>query len=301
MPRVNLFDLALKNEANLSRKFDELLKDWKANYKEEHLQRLFDHCAAEWRVSMNQDWKGIKFFIDNGIVPNRYRKDSKTDPEVFIPIDLRSEGETPVNWEYFESKNNPLWAKRRRKFNEYADYEEDFTYGAYFVQGDGIKSFGKYILLLRREFVEGSTRTTFLRADTLQMYLLPPAEGEDEASILEDELYADIAHAGSVDWLLCLKKAEYLEKVGFSKCIASICNSKQYLEAQIGDSVGFREIEKVKIKRLTPEELRFEAMLLTSPSLKNPKDSDPAWKKNAYFYRKFRSEFPKKGVAVELF
>ncbi|MEY3442342.1 MAG: hypothetical protein RLZZ519_623 [Bacteroidota bacterium] len=301
MPRIDLFQLAKENETRLFEKFQDLMSQWRVMSKEATLKRFFDHCSAEWRVSMNQDWKGIKYFLENGFTYNRYRFSSKLDANVFIPVDLRSEGETPVNWNYFESKLHPQWAKRRRKFNEFAEYEEDFTYGAYFVQGDGVKSFGKYILLLRREIVEQSKRTTFLRADTLQMYLVPPAEGEDEARILEDELYADIAHAGSVDWLLCLKKAEYLEKVGFSKCIASICNGKQYLEAQIGDSVGFQEIEKVKIKRLTPEELRFEAMLITSPSLKNPKDSDPAWKKNAYFYRKFRSEFPKKGVAVELF
>jgi hypothetical protein len=301
MPRVNLFQLAKGNEVRLSEKYTELMKEWADDPKAHNLQRLFDHCSEGWRISMNQDWRGINYFLTNGETYNKYRFSSKSDDKVFLPEAERVLGETPVNWAHFESKIHPKWAPRRRRFNEYADFEEDFTYGAYYIRGEGIKTMGKYILLLKKAFSLASEKISFLRADSLQHYLVNPGKGEKVATIFIDKIEGDVCHAGSVTWLVCLKKAEYLAEKGLARCLDSICNSRQYLEAQIADPIGFSEVEKVRIKQLTSEEKRLEAVFLTSVALPKTDDLDTVSKKNAYHYRRFRTEFPRRGVPVELF
>ena len=192
-------------------------------------------------------------------------------------------------------------APLRQAFNLYADSEEEFIYGAYYVTGKGVERFGKQMVLLRREFLDAAQKACFLKADSLLHYVDPPTNAHSEANVRGVELATDVANCRSVTWLLCLKKSGDLERLGHEECLETITCEAEFIEAHIADAIGFEAVEKVRIRKLEEEEFVHHANLLGAPDLVKPDDSEPQAKKNAYYYIVFRREFPKKGVMVEKF
>ncbi len=299
MPRVNLAQLAKENEAGLRERYEAMVAEWAAKGTHQSLLDFHEHCSPIWRVSMNCDWRGLAYFLDHGMPYNMYRFNRDAGATVDLSQDACIQGETPIDWDLFEQKVSQEWAARRRKFNEYAHLEEDFTYGAYYLDGPGLERYGKQMVLLKREFLKSSTSTSYLLADSLQWYVSKetPTSG---AEILKDDLCRDLATYDSVTLLLCLKKADELQQLGHDLCLETVTRDS-YIEAQIPDKIDFSAVERVRIRALAAEELEIFADLITNDDVVKAEELDTQEKKNAYYYMLFSTEFPKKGLVVEDF
>lgn len=298
MPRENLYQLALDNREALKARFKTLHISWPEERQSE-LQAFHDDCAQQWRVSINMDWRGLKYFLEHEKPYNRYRFKASQGVPVYL-LENHSD-QTPIDWGVFKSHVDPIWGPRRKKFNEFAHKEEEFTYGGYYVQGFGIRRYGRYLMVLKHTDLDSSLNPSFLKADSLQCYLKHPEKDEIEATLRLEELKLDIACADSVTWLLCIKKAEELLNKGRDYCMKTIMNSAQYIEAQIHNQFGFQAVEKIRIPALNRQEAQIQARYLISRNLLKADELDTSSKRNVYYYNLFTHEFPKRGITVEEF
>jgi hypothetical protein len=299
MPRVSLAALAKENETTLHARYEELMRVWAATGSHGVLAQFHDHCQPNWCVSMNCDWRGLSHFLTHGEPYNMYRFNREAGEPVDLPASLQVEGASPINWAYFEQKLSPEWAARRRKFNEYAHLEEEFTYGAYYLQGPGLERYGKQMVVLKRTFLEGAGKTSYLMADSLQWYVAQETE-TSPAQVLEIALHDDLATFETVSKLLCIKMADELQELGHQSCLEAVTRDT-YIEAQIPEKIGLDAIDRVRIRSLMEEELEFYAEFLTQPNVLKNEEHDTQHKKNAYYYMLFSLEFPRQGVKLEEF
>lgn len=264
------------------------------------VDELFNYCEPNWTVSINLKGDRLDFLLRNGVSYNRFRMDHSLKKQVYKKSYVPDE--SPIDWDAYESELGE-WGPRRRVFNEFAESEEEFTYGAYYVRGTGIfsENYGRYLILLRREWLAHSSKTSFLLADSLQGYTRMQDKRPTTVCFEEDRLKADLAHAGTVTKLVCLKKADELGTVSVSACIDTICCPEEYVEAQIAEEIGHAQISKVMVPYLTPEEADLHVELLGATNSLKPEEMSNGNQKNVYYYTLFTADFPRIGVQVEFF
>jgi hypothetical protein len=299
--RIDLFKLAEKNVAPLATRFGNLLEEWRKDGMEPLLQGFHDTCEESWTISINLTNSRLDFFLKSNETYNRYRFDHAAKKQVFKTSHLP--GESPVDWSCYETELGEEWGPRRRAFNEYASGEEEFTYGAYYVKGRGIfaDAYGRYLLLMKREWPRLSSRLTFLMADSLQRYTKPPVRKGSKAKLLKTQLRAEIATGSTVTKLMCCKKANDLKAHGIDTCTEMLCSPNEYIEAQIAEPIHYPHVEKVLMPLLSIEESDLQFQMLGAFDAINPQNLSKADQKNAYYYTLFSSEFPSKGISVEYF
>jgi hypothetical protein len=203
--------------------------------------QLHTACEDQWTVSINAWAFQLRFFLEQGLPYNKYRFEAfrrgreKVYHADWTPASLSS----PVNWTAFqhvlaEDPQDAAFAPKRMALNQWADQEEEFSYGAYYVEGGGAGSFGEFCMILKPEAVRSMQEISFLQFDSAQHYVQHDSH-TGQWCVAEDLVHTDVASVHSVTHLMCIKLNQELAVSEIGACKELICNDSSYLESQIAE------------------------------------------------------------------
>lgn len=238
MARVNLKESADLNEGHLNARYHAMVRQHPAAMRVTDFHRT---CEAQWTISINAWAFQLRFFLEQSIPYNKYRYEAfRRGRDKVYHLDWRpGTKSSPVNWAAFtevlsEDPNDASFAPRRMAINQWADQEEEFSYGAYYVEGDGASSFGEFCMILKPEAVRAIREISFLQYDSAQHYVQQDAQ-TGQWCVVADSIRADLASINTVTQLMCIKLGQELAVAESDACKNLICTSSSYLESQIAE------------------------------------------------------------------
>lgn len=298
MPRNNLSALANQNEASVQLRFAQL-RDSIAVDEQILLDDLFQSCENRWTISINAWYLPMLFFLETGLPYNKYRHVDHRKNVVFLSPERQVPGESTVDWagEFWEilqlDPNDAKHAPKRRLFNQWADEEEHFKYGAYYLDGLGASFYGKYLMLFSREAVRDFRFLSFLPHDSLANYV-----SALEMKVDEEGIRRDLANQRTVTQLMCLKVQNTLQALGLEACKISVCTMDDYLEAQIRDEFTFDDLARVVTTKQTIESLLAINDLNDNGRIHLPEEELTQDERFALYEHKIRSGLGERNVRI---
>ncbi len=249
MPRRNLAQLARDNEEALRERYEEMLA---SHSSPEQLKELYAACEPKWSISINCWAFQLLFFLEQNVPYNKYRYVHYQEGKVFLSKEYLQAGETSVDWSAFwdvlqRDSTDAKYAPLRKVFNNWADREEDYSYGAYFVDGDGAKDFGEFSMVLKVDVVREMKEISFLTKDSLKDYLKEISDQSGNWFVEGSRIQEDAATVATVTNLMCLKISEMMETQDLEACKKSICTKEDYLEGQIVEHFTVEAMEIVRV------------------------------------------------------
>lgn len=267
MPRKHLASLARENEAALKTRYQQHLA---GHPHAKVIEELYETCEPIWTVSINAPADRAHNLLKHGEYYNKYQSVAKSAFPVFIPVEEAVPGESPVNWTLFgpylcRDPKDAVYAKKREAFNRFAQHEEHFAYGIYYVRGEGASRYGGFQIIFSRDKVLTWEGLSFLQQDSLNYCRQVPGGSDTDWAMDEAHLAASLATALSVTELMCLKMPTDVLAEGVECCIGNICVAKEdgenyeYVEAHLESGYDISSIARV----VSPELNLFQKDILT--------------------------------------
>lgn len=261
--------LAEANRDRLKGQFDAACHRLDAAGKRGELDE-FLRQISEWTVSMNMRGDDLDAFIDLGYHRNVVHK---TVDEWTAYQELGGDPHRVPLPEESMALNDPGWFPRRSAYRDLIHNEENFKYGAFYAGGEGLAKYGQYVVVLRREKVQGYQYVCVLREDSL---LYVDAGNQVDTQRFEREL----ARKDNAHELAVVKHEQDLMR-GCRAALARLCyahsdTDRSYLEVQIEDEVTRDHIGRIRIIPSYRRELMdiAEAKLKAMYNLGQAKDRD---------------------------
>lgn len=259
MGRINLATIAKGNQDALIERYEEAVG---IHPQADRVRAFREECEGTWTVFINSWAFQLLFFLTNDLPYNKYRFVQQQEGGVMLPFAEHVAGSSTIDWASFwkvlqRDPRDADFAPRRRAFNQTIDQEEEFSYSAYFVQGKGAGDFGEFSMLLRRECLMAMKEVSFLIKDSLQDYLLEDGTCEDGWRVDVDRIYLEAATTETVTRLMCMKLGKELESLDLPACRELVCTKDDYLEGQLAERFGCKDIAQVRVKALTKERMRL--------------------------------------------
>ncbi len=275
MERVNLKKSASQNEGNLMLRYQKMVQEHLVGTRVIDLHSI---CKDQWTVSINAWAFQLRFFLEQGVPYNKYRFEAfrRGREKVYHADWVPGRKASPVNWTAFhevlaEDPNDAAFAPKRMAMNEWADQEEEFSYGAYYVEGGGASAFGEFCMILKPDAVRAMQEISFLQFDSAQHYVRQDAQ-TDQWCVAEDSILADLASVNTVTQLMCIKLGQELEIAEVEECKHLICTGGSYLEGQIAEKFDKGAVECVRAVPLSHDRRKLLTDLIARNALGLPDD-----------------------------
>jgi hypothetical protein len=254
--RVNAVQLAEKNRFALKALYVDVCRRLQTSGKQGELDDFEAHLAL-WTVSMNMWDDDMAMFLEKGYHRNIVHK-SQADREAFAWLggDL---GDVP-SLEQSMADNDPNWFPKRNAYRQSIENEENFKYGALFIEGEALGKYGHYAVILEKTYVNEYVEMFLVKRDSLEYV--------NESFAFDLKTFCgDLACKDNVHELIVVKHEEDLLQ-NCSQALSRLCyansnEDRSYLEAQINDEVRDAHIGRIVIlSKGTSKNTRFTNRLI---------------------------------------
>ena len=232
---MNVFDLANQNSDSLRTRY-ELLKE---NYADQNdLDMLSDFVQLvkdKWAMSINMRQWVLNNFLIAGKYKNVYELKKERGEEIVKVRQLEIPLEKAIE------KHLKGYYKSRVTFDRNFEDGEKFKYGALNIRGLGIKKYGEYCVVIKRQQLEEHSSLAFIKEDSLNYV--------DNHHVNIKKLSQDIANRECVHILVILKHENDIGRIPADKCASMICCDENYIEVITKDEILNSHIESVRMSK----------------------------------------------------
>ena len=232
---MNILDLANQNSDSLRTRY-ELLKESYADQNDLDMLNDFVKLVKDkWAISINMRQWVLNNFLVAGKYENIYGLKKERGEEIAKVREL----EIPL--EQAIEKHLKGYYKSRVTFDRNFEDGEKFKYGALNIGGLGIKKYGEYCVVIKREQLEEHSSLAFIREDSLNYV--------DNHHVNIKQLSQDIANTECVHLLVILKHENDIGRIPVDICASMICCDESYIEAITKDEILSSYIESVRMSK----------------------------------------------------
>lgn len=230
---MNIFNLSDQNSENLKQCFCSL----EENYKDETEKIEFDQfnniVLNNWKISINMR----QSVLNNVLIAGKYKNIYEIRKE--IEQELKKVMKLDVSVEQSLHKHLKNHYKSRITFDRTFKDGEMFKYGALNIGGLGVKKYGEYCVVIRRDQTDKNLEFTFIKEDSLNY-----VEGNN---LNVERLRKDIANRDCVHLLLTIKHENDIKEKSENEWMSMICCDDDYIEAVTKDDILNECIECVRM------------------------------------------------------
>lgn len=289
--RHNAFQLAEDNRTFLKAQFDAVCQRLTDAGHMASLDAFLYHLSS-WTVSMNMWSDDLESFIDFGhrnIV-------HKTMDDLASANDLGIDNSMlPVLDEAME-RMDPAWYPKRNAYRSVIEGEEEFKYGALFVQGEALAKYGPYQVELRRDAVSNYLKLFVLKEDSLAY-----VDASPQLDIQKFKL--DISCRDNAHELAVVKHEADLAQ-GFMQAKTNLCFAisdaeRSYLEVQIEDPVIWDDVSALAVTKKYHQELQQIVVDKVSRHFHMDKAEDREKSGKWLAYKRIKGKISKFGMKIE--
>ncbi len=233
---MNIFDIANQNLDSLKTRY----KSLKEKYEDQDNFGIFSKFVKlvkdKWAISINMRQEVLNIFLIAGNYEDIYevKKEQGRELRKVKKMDIISE-------EQAVKKHQKGYYEARVTFESTFEDGAKFKYGALNIGGLGLKKYGDYCVVIKREQSEDYTSLAFVKEDSLNYVEV------DHMSI--ERLSQDIANRECVHTLVALKHENNIEGIPTDEWTSMICCDESYIEAITKDEIKNSHIECVRMSK----------------------------------------------------
>jgi hypothetical protein len=232
---MNIFDIANQNLDSLKTRY-KLLKE---KYEDQDNFGIFSKFVKlvkdKWSISINMRQGVLNNFLIAGKYKNVYEVKKEQGGE------LRKVRKLEISEEQAVKRHLKDYYKSRVTFDRTFEDGAKFKYGALNIGGLGLKKYGDYCVVIKREQSEDYTSLALIKEDSLNYV------EEDHLNI--ERLSQDIANRECVHTLVALKHENDIEGIPTDELASMICCNECYVEAITTDDILNKHIESVRMSK----------------------------------------------------
>lgn len=232
MPKEDIFKLAELNSENLEEQFSKIEKEFTGDNRKKDLDKFAGHIQNYWSVSINFRPIYLIRFLKDGKYKNTYEL-HKSDKKLV-------------------KKQLGTLYKPRTTFDAAFKNGIKFKYGALNTGNIGLKDFGDYCAVIKKEIVLTYKNAVFLKQDSLKqnddgsLYYF-----NKDGTLNIDELKTDLSTEDKKLELAAVKHSEKLKTVPDTEWPDMLCNKSE------NDYVEFITTDDIFVKNLSSSSVRY--------------------------------------------
>jgi hypothetical protein len=231
---MNIFDMANQNSDNLKTQYKLLKERHEDQNNLDILSNFVKLVKDKWAISINMGLGTLNIFLIAGRYKNIYEVKKEQGEE------LRKVRELEISDEQAVKNHLKGYYQSRVTFNRTVEDGEKFKYGALNIGCLGLKGYGEYCVMLKREQLEEYSSLAFVKGDSLNYV--------DEHHVNE-RLSQDIANKDCVHALVALKHETDIVRFSADKWASMICCDESYIEAITTDEIENGLIGSVRMSK----------------------------------------------------
>ena len=232
---MNIFDIANQNLDNLKTQY-KLLKERYGNQNNlDILSKFVKLMKDKWTISINMRQWVLNNFLIAGKYKNIYEVRREQGEE------LRSVRDLEISEEQALERHQGGYYNSRVTFDRTFEDGEKFKYGALNVGGLGLKKYGEYCVIIKREQSEEYSSLAFIKEDSLN-YI-------DGHHVNIEQLSQDMANKECVHPMVTLKHENDIGGIPADEWASMICCDESYIEAITKDEIKNSHIESVRMSK----------------------------------------------------
>jgi hypothetical protein len=233
---LDLFEIAEANAHSIKLRFEQV-RDFQPDHDQATLNR-FEACVRDQStIAINlRPW-----IVANILTTGRYQN-------IYEWADEQASVSGRSVEEILREKLKDLYVKRVSFDAAFADGIR-FRYGALYLAGAGVTRYGKFCLVLSRDFVESGIPVAYVPADSLKTYMCDDST-LDEAGIREHA--GPHTHRG---FLAAIKLSDSLSARTESDWPLLLCSDADYIEAIFIADLDHNAVECIRVPVAEYEQL----------------------------------------------